>query len=99
MKWRAHILLLLAGFTASLVATRGAAEQMLIPLVEQGQPKAVIVWDAKAANDPFFSREVEPYIEDHLPWAIEQITGAKLSVVTNAPDGDAPAILIGKSWL
>jgi len=30
--------------------------------------------------------------------AIEQITGAKLKVVTNAP-GEDVAIMIGKSWL
>ena len=69
-----------------------------ITLADAGQPKAVIVWDAKAADDPFFE-EVQPYIEEHLTWAIDQITGAKLEVVTNAPGEDVPAILIGKSWL
>jgi len=65
---------------------------------DAGQPKAVIVWDAKTADDPFFE-ELQPYIEEHLTWAIDQITGANLEVVTNAPGEDVPAILIGKSWL
>ena len=75
-----------------------AAEESGIVLVDAGQPKAVIVWDAKAADDPFFE-EFQPYFEEHLPWAIEQITGAKLKVVTNAPGKDVSAIMIGKSWL
>jgi hypothetical protein len=75
-----------------------AVESKGVTLVEDGKPKAVIVWDAKAADDRHFG-ELKPYIEEHLPWAIEQITGAKLQVVTAPPADDTPAILIGKSWL
>jgi len=69
-----------------------------VVLVDQGQPKAAIVWDSKSKDDVFFE-ELQPYVEEHLPWAIEQITGAKLAVVTNAPGENVPAIMIGKSWL
>ncbi len=74
------------------------AEDGGVLLVDNGQPKAVIVRDTKSEDDVFFE-ELQPYIEEHLPWAIKQITGAKLEVVTNAPGENVPAVLIGKSWL
>lgn len=90
---------LVCGITSQLAAQQTApADDGGVLLVDEGQPTAVIVWDAKAADDPFFN-ELQPYIEEHLPWAIEKITGAKLKVVTQVPDGDTAAIMIGKSWL
>jgi hypothetical protein len=92
--------LVVCGMAATLIAQPTTpTHEGFVVLVDQGQPKAVIVWDAKIADDPFFPKEIQPYIEEHLPWAIEQVTGAKLKVVTNAPGDDVPAIMIGKLWL
>ena len=62
--------LLFCGTAIPLIAQPTvAAEESGIVLVDAGRPKAVIVWDAKAADDPFFE-ELQPYFEDYLPWAI-----------------------------
>lgn len=84
---------------SGLIAQESApARDAGILLVDEGQPKAVIVWDEKAADDPWFG-ELQPYIEEYLPWAIEQVTDTKLEVVTQPPGPDTAAIMIGKSWL
>lgn len=91
-------LIVLCGSASWIVAQQTAPADEGVLLVDEGQPKAVIVWDAKAADDPNY-REFQPYVEEHLPWAIEQITGARLQVVTQPPDGHSAAIMVGKSWL
>ncbi len=90
-------LLILASFSA-LGARAFAADDQGVLLVDEGKPKAVIVWDQEAAKD-VHNASLQRYVEDHLPWAVEQITGARPSVATTQPADDQPAIMIGKRFL
>ena len=74
------------------------ADEAGVLLAEEGRARAVIVWDTESTPQTDYD-EVQKYLEDHLPWAIEQVTGARLEVTTTMPAEDVPAILVGRSLL
>ncbi len=84
-------LLRVVGVALSLVALVGMRASALT-IVEDGEPKASIVL-AKQAN------EKAKLAADELQAYIERISGARLSIVTDADDPRGPLVLVGSSTL
>jgi len=80
------------------VGGQAASEDQGVLLVDNGQAVALVVWDSAADDEPYYEL-MKTAVEDHLLWAIEQITGVRPAVTNEMPDADTAAIVIGRELL
>ena len=97
------LLMSILPIVASAAATSSApSEETGVLLADGGKARAVIVWNGPGEADAdkrHFRKDGREYVQSHLPWAIEQVSGARLEVTTTMPATDMPAIVVGKALL